>query len=76
MCQVSGMLNKSTGRSLVIMDEFGKGTLTSDGVGLMSACVAHFCGRPDPPRVIASTHFHELHQPEVLPRCGMGTISQ
>lgn len=32
------MMNRATGRSLVVIDEFGKGTLSADGVGLMSAC--------------------------------------
>eukprot|EP00798_Chlamydomonas_sp_ICE-L_P010602 gene10602-12268_t len=39
---VCSMLLKATARSLMILDEFGKGTLTSDGVGLMSACLSSF----------------------------------
>lgn len=63
------MVNKATGRSLVIIDEFGKGTLASDGVGLLSAVLSHFARCPEPPRLIACTHFHELLDPQVLPRC-------
>ncbi len=66
--QVASMVNKATERSLVVVDEFGKGTLTSDGVGLLSASLQHFCQMPLPPRVLASTHFHELLSPHVLPR--------
>ena len=62
------MLHKATGRSLIIIDEFGKGTLTSDGVGLLAASMRHFCNMPTPPKVLASTHFHELLDPPVLPR--------
>jgi hypothetical protein len=31
--------------------------------------LSSFCTRPDPPRVIACTHFHQLFQPSILPRC-------
>jgi hypothetical protein len=63
------MVNKASDRSIVIIDEFGKGTLSSDGVGLLSACLQQFCRmRPQPPRVFTSTHFHELLDPAVLPR--------
>ena len=63
------MVNKATDRSLIIIDEFGKGTLTSDGVGLLSACLQHFCRMmPSSPRVLASPHFHELLDPDILPR--------
>ena len=62
------MVSKASSRSLVIIDEFGKGTLTSDGVGLLSATLHHFCKMTEPPRVLASTHFHELLNPAVLPR--------
>lgn len=63
---MTGILNKATSRSLVIIDEFGKGTLTSDGVGLMAATLEHYALQADPPRVLACTHFSELLQPAVL----------
>lgn len=67
--QVTTCLRKATSRSLVILDEFGKGTLTSDGVGLLAAILEHFAvNMSPPPRVLACTHFTELLQPEVLPR--------
>ena len=63
------MVAKATDRSLIIIDEFGKGTLTSDGIGLLSAVLQHFCNmKPNPPRVLVSTHFHELLEPTILPR--------
>ena len=63
------MVNQATDRSIIIIDEFGKGTLSSDGVGLLSASLQHFCAmEPQPPRVLASTHFHELLDTAVLPR--------
>jgi DNA mismatch repair protein MSH5 len=67
MCQVSNILERATCRSLVILDEFGKGTLTSDGVGLLSAVLQHYASLPCPPMVLACTHFAELLDPVVLP---------
>jgi DNA mismatch repair ATPase MutS len=60
------MLHRATPRSLVIIDEFGKGTLTSDGAGLLSAILSHFASGRPPPRLLACTHLHELARPEVL----------
>lgn len=62
------MLNTATGRSLILMDEFGKGTLASDGVGLVAAILTSFASRPEPPMVLACTHFHEVFDEAVLPK--------
>jgi len=66
IAQMTGILNKATSRSLVLIDEFGKGTLTSDGVGLLAATLESFAAQPDPPQILACTHFSELLQPSVL----------
>jgi len=68
LTQVSRMLNKSTGHSIAVIDEFGKGTLAADGVGLLAAILRHFCQRPEPPRLLACTHYHEIFDAAVLPR--------
>ena len=61
-------------RSLCIIDEFGKGTLTADGVGLLCATLSAFAERPDPPRVVACTHFSEVLKHQYLPRqAGLST---
>lgn len=65
--QVSAILNRATSRSLVLLDEFGKGTLTTDGVGLLAAILEHYAMQTCPPFVLACTHFHELLDPEILP---------
>ena len=57
-------------RSLCIIDEFGKGTLSTDGVGLLCASLRHLAEQqPAPPKVIACTHFSEALNPSYLPRC-------
>ncbi|KAG1678264.1 hypothetical protein FOA52_013885 [Chlamydomonas sp. UWO 241] len=68
LSQIVGMLNKATERSLLVVDEFGKGTTAADGVGLLAAFLNHFSSMRCPPRSLTSTHFHELFSPDVLPR--------
>ncbi|GMH40233.1 hypothetical protein BSKO_08137 [Bryopsis sp. KO-2023] len=69
LTQVAMMMKLATPRSLLIIDEFGKGTLTSDGVGLLCSMLHWWAVQPDPPRVLACTHFSEVLDEEFLPRC-------
>ncbi|KAF2198323.1 hypothetical protein GQ43DRAFT_465698 [Delitschia confertaspora ATCC 74209] len=59
--QISLALSSATRRSLVIIDEFGKGTDSSDGAGLACGVFEYFLslGR-ECPKVAAATHFHEI----------------
>jgi len=59
---MSVALNESTCRSLVILDEFGKGTSEINGLALLLASINDFVHRPLHllPHVIISTHFHSL----------------
>ena len=57
--QISLALNQATRRSLVIIDEFGKGTDSSDGAGLACAVFEHFLSLGvQCPKVVGATHFH------------------
>ncbi|XP_050060618.1 mutS protein homolog 5-like isoform X2 [Aphis gossypii] len=60
--QMSVALNESTCKSLVILDEFGKGTSEINGLALLLASISDFVHRPLHllPHVIISTHFHSL----------------
>ncbi|KAF8332768.1 uncharacterized protein EI90DRAFT_2918244 [Cantharellus anzutake] len=66
--QVSLALRNATARSLVLLDEFGKGTLSTDGAGLFCGVIQHLLQsfndqniRSDgTPKVLAATHFHEV----------------
>ncbi|KAF8476686.1 DNA mismatch repair protein MutS [Russula ochroleuca] len=61
--QVSLALRNATARSLILLDEFGKGTAAagSYGAGLFAGVLKHLLSRgSDCPKVIATTHFHEL----------------
>ncbi|KAM7286876.1 mutS protein homolog 5 [Ixodes scapularis] len=53
-------------RSLVVLDEFGKGTRRANGIGLLVATIESFLEDSDQcPHVILATHFHLLH--DILP---------
>ncbi|KAF9200860.1 MutS protein msh5 [Haplosporangium sp. Z 27] len=65
--QVIVTLNMATKRSLIILDEFGKGTTSTDGAGIFCGVIEHLVNRiHDRPRVLATTHFHELFENQLL----------
>ncbi|KAK6642412.1 hypothetical protein RUM43_003914 [Polyplax serrata] len=64
--QMSHALYNTTPNSMVVVDEFGKGTTEIDGLSLLAASLIHFVERKDKcPFVLVSTHFHSL--PTLLP---------
>ncbi|KAG8776037.1 MutS protein msh5 [Serendipita sp. 397] len=67
--QVSlALRNASTSRSIIILDEFGKGTISSDGAGLFAGVIKYLLSLGDAcPFVFAATHFHEVLTPSILP---------
>ncbi|KAK3841818.1 MAG: DNA mismatch repair protein MutS, partial [Linnemannia gamsii] len=65
--QVASAIRMATARSLVVLDEFGKGTTSTDGAGLFCGVVEHFAAmQEDRPKVLATTHFHELFENELM----------
>ncbi|KAL5738710.1 hypothetical protein ACOSP7_031471 [Xanthoceras sorbifolium] len=66
--QVGMMLRQATSRSLCLLDEFGKGTLTEDGIGLLGGTISHFVACDDPPKVLVCTHLTELLDESCLPK--------
>ncbi|KAI0508600.1 putative MSH5 protein [Xylaria bambusicola] len=68
--QVAFAINFATRRSLIIIDEFGKGTNSQDGAGLMTAAISHFTGLGNErPKLLVATHFHEILNSEFLIEC-------
>ncbi len=64
MIETAGILNNISSRSLILLDEIGRGTSTFDGVSLAWA-IAEFLGKhPDAPKTIFATHYHELNELE------------
>lgn len=61
MVETARILNQATERSLVIMDEVGRGTSTYDGLSIAWAVAEYFSGEDEKkPRVLFATHYHEL----------------
>lgn len=64
--QVANALALCTEKSLLLIDEFGKGTDIIDGPALFGAIILYLANKKDCPRTVACTHFHELFNPDVL----------
>jgi DNA mismatch repair protein MutS len=68
MVETAAILNQASERSLVILDEIGRGTATFDGLSIAFACVEHL-NAVNRSRTLFATHFHELTQlSQTLPR--------
>lgn len=65
MNETANIINNSTAKSLIILDEIGRGTSTYDGLSIAWAVVEHLHGKKDSgPRTLFATHYHELTQLE------------
>ena len=65
LTEVSEILHQATPRSLLILDEIGRGTSTFDGMSIARA-VLEFCADPKKlgAKTLFATHYHELNEME------------
>jgi DNA mismatch repair protein MutS len=60
MKETAHILAHLTPRSLVVLDEIGRGTSTFDGISIAWAVAEHLHASPARPKTLFATHFHEL----------------
>jgi DNA mismatch repair protein MutS len=61
MVETAEILHHATGRSLLILDEIGRGTSTYDGLAIAWAIIEYLHNHPRlRPRTLFATHYHEL----------------
>lgn len=60
MSELSYILNNATAKSLVILDEIGRGTSTYDGLSIAWAVVEYLCREEKKIRTLFASHYHEL----------------
>lgn len=59
MCETANILNNATPRSLIVLDEIGRGTSTFDGLSLAWSIVEHLHNQSGA-KTLFATHYHEL----------------
>ncbi len=64
MSETASILNNLSPRSLVLLDEIGRGTSTYDGVSLAWSIAEFIHSHPTQPKTLFATHYHELNELE------------
>ncbi|HEX7902817.1 MAG TPA: DNA mismatch repair protein MutS [Chitinophagaceae bacterium] len=69
MNETASIINNITHRSLILLDEIGRGTSTYDGISIAWSIAEHLHNSPHQPKTLFATHYHELNElEEKLPR--------
>jgi len=69
MNETASILNNLSDRSLILLDEIGRGTSTYDGISIAWAISEFLHEHPSQPKTLFATHYHELNDmTETFPR--------
>ncbi len=69
MNETASIINNITRRSLILLDEIGRGTSTYDGISIAWSIVEYLHNSAAQPKTLFATHYHELNELEnKLPR--------
>ena len=64
MNETASIINNITPRSLILLDEIGRGTSTYDGISIAWSIAEHLHNSPGQPKTLFATHYHELNELE------------
>lgn len=64
MNETASIINNITNRSLVLLDEIGRGTSTYDGISIAWSIAEHLHNASEQPKTLFATHYHELNELE------------
>lgn len=64
MNETASIINNITSRSLILLDEIGRGTSTYDGISIAWSIVEHLQKSASMPKTLFATHYHELNELE------------
>ncbi len=64
MNETASIINNLTSRSLILLDEIGRGTSTYDGISIAWSIAEYLHNSPFAPKTLFATHYHELNELE------------
>ena len=64
MNETASIINNISQRSLILLDEIGRGTSTYDGISIAWSIVEYLHASPFAPKTLFATHYHELNELE------------
>jgi DNA mismatch repair protein MutS len=64
MNETASIINNITARSLILLDEIGRGTSTYDGISIAWSIAEYLHQSPQQPKTLFATHYHELNELE------------